>query len=243
MPYYQAPRSDEKRLAFLRKTLDADLYDRRRGQPYLHPDLRDQVAGLRPAFERALKTLGARKAGRSQQIQERNEALDELVTHLRDFWEVLKRRVARQRQPTSLLEIYGLPDDGLVPKPTTYEEWLNAAAQVVQGDADATAVGYAPMVNPSAEAVRARLDEVYRRAAKVATAERNHELAQEHVVELRAEADEVIQDVMETLRFRLRKLDFDEQRQIMRRYGANFRYRKDERPLYEPASDVDEEGA
>ncbi len=243
MPYYQAPRSDEKRLAFLHKTLDADLYDRRRGQPYLHPDLRDQVAGLLPAFEKALQTLKASKAVRSQQIQERNDALDELITYLRDFWEVLKRRVAREHQPAYLLEVYGLPEDGLVPKPTTYEEWLNAAAQVVKGDAEAAGVGYASMVNPSAEEVRTRLDEVYRRAAEVGTAERNYGMAQEHVVELRAEANEVIQDVMDTLRFRLRKLDFDEQRQIMHRYGANFRYRKGERPAYETVSEVEEDRA
>ena len=241
MPYYQAPRSDEKRMQFLCKTLDADLADRRRGHPYLHPDLRDQVAGLLPAFESALKTLDARQSFRSQQIRDRNAALDELVTYLRDFWEVLKRRVAREHQPASLLEIYGLPRDGLVPKPTTYEEWLNAAAQVVQGDADATAVGYAAMINPSAEEVRTRLDEVYRRAAAVATAERDHNMAQENVVELRAEADEIIQDVMDTLRFRLRNLEFDEQRKIMHRYGANFRYRKDEQPDYDAVPDDDEE--
>lgn len=240
MPYYQAPRSDENRMQFLRKTLDTDLADRRRGQPYLHPDLRDQVAGLLPAFESALKTLNARQSVRSQRIQDRNAALDELVTYLRDFWEVLKRRVARERQPTLLLEIYGLPRDGLVPKPTTYEEWLNAAAQVVQGDADATRVGYAAMINPSAEEVRTRLDEVYRRAAKVATAERDYNLAQEQVVALREEADEIIQDVMDTLRFRLRKLEYDEQRKIMHRYGANFRYRKGEKPAYATTTDEDE---
>ncbi|MGC9398249.1 MAG: hypothetical protein ACP5HM_03845 [Anaerolineae bacterium] len=241
MPYYRAPRSDGKRLRFLRKTLKADFHDRQRGQPYLHPLLRAEVRALVPAFERALQALKTQQEVRSRRIEARNRALDEMELYLRDFWEVLKRRVAREAQPLSLLKTYGLPSSGRVPKPTTYEGWLDAAAQVVQGDVEATAVGYAPMVNPSAEEVRLRLDEVYRRAAAVAAAERAYDAAQARLVQLRAEVDEAIQDVVETLRFRLRKYDAAEQRRIMHRYGAAFRYRKEEQPAYAVTSEGEKE--
>ncbi len=233
MPYYRAPRSDSARLKFLAKTLQAARHDRRTDRSYLPRSLVEEVADLLPTFDTALQTLKIRQNERSQRIETRNAALDRLETYLRDFWEVLKRRVERQGQPTSRLEIYGLPADGKVPKLTTYESWLNAAAAAIQGDLEAVTVGYAPMVNPSAEELRTVLDEVYQETADVAAAERAYDKAQETVNLLREEADQLIKDVVDTLRFKLRKKPPAEQRRILHLYGARFRYRKGERAEYQ----------
>jgi hypothetical protein len=232
MPYYQAPRSDSARLKFLAKSLQAARHDRRVDNTYLPPALEEEVADLLPIFDAALKTLKVHQSERSQQVETRNAALERLKTYLRDFWEVLKRRVERLDQPSSLLEIYGLPTDGKVPKLTTYESWLNAAADAVQGDVEATTLGYEPMINPSAEELRTVLDKVYQQTAQVAAAERTYEKSLETVNSLREDVDRLIKDIVETLRFKLRKKSAAEQRRILHLYGARFRYRKGETSEY-----------
>ena len=130
-----------------------------------------------------------------------------------------------------------LPLSGDVPNPTTQEEWLALAAQVVQGDADAVAAGHPAMVNPSAARLQAVLAATMTEAEDVAMADRAYDEAQEAVAALRPRADELIEDVMAELRFNLRKKDPPSQRRIMRTYGARFRYLEGEPvdPDEEPA--------
>jgi hypothetical protein len=53
---------------------------------------------------------------------------------LRDFWEVLKRRAHRLKHPTEVLTLFGLPADGAVPSPTTFDELMRCADALVKGD-------------------------------------------------------------------------------------------------------------
>ena len=59
-------------------------------------------------------------------------------------------------------------------------------------------------------------------------ADRAYDEAQEAVAALRGQADELIAEVMDELRFNLRRKDAPSQRRVMRTYGANFSYLKGE---------------
>jgi hypothetical protein len=224
MPTYESPRSDLERLSFLQRTATTGSQDIAAGNLYVDQATLDEIAAFLIGFEAAVNVISDKLSGRVKETRERAEAVERVGLYTRDLWEVLKRRARRLNQPAAVLTFYQLPLDGTVPHPTAQEEWLAIAAQVVQGDARAVAAGYPPMVNPSAAELQTELQAAVSESADVALADRAYDQAQEAVAALRSLADALIAEVVEQLRFNLRKKDAPGQRRIMRTYGARFRY-------------------
>jgi len=224
MPVYNPPNSDMNRLAFLKQAATTGAQDMAAGKSYVGQESLDALNALAPAFEAAHNGVSARLGARSEEVRQSNEALATLQTYVRDLWGVLRRRVTRLNQPVSVLQFYSLPQSGLSPKPTTQAQWLATAAEVIAGDAQAVAAGYPAMVNPSAAELQTVLTAAQQEADEVAPADRAYDEAQEAVAALRPQADELIQEVVDELRFNLRKHDAPSQRRIMRTYGASFSY-------------------
>jgi hypothetical protein len=224
MPIYEAPRSDMNRLAFLKQAATTGTQDIAAGKSYISQETLDALNALAPGFESAHNDVSARLSARSEEVRQSNEALITLQTYVRDLWEVLRRRVIRLNQPAAVLQFYGLGLDGINPNPTTQAQWLATAVEVIAGDAEAVAAGYPAMTNPSAAELQTILTAAQQEADQVAPADRAYDEAQEAVAALRPQADELIQDVMDELRFNLRKRDAPSQRRIMRTYGASFSY-------------------
>jgi len=239
MPYYEVPASDIYRLAFLQRAHATGLQDVADGAGLVNQETLDAIAAFLPGFQAAMGAVSARLGARAKETQERLEAVERVKLYTRDLWEVVKRRVRRLDQPAAVLSFYRLPLDGTVPNPTTQEDWLALAAQVVGGDAEAVAAGYPAMANPSAAELQAVLDAALSEAADVAAADRAYDQAQAAVAALRPQADELLEEVMADLRYRLRKEDAPSQRRVMRTYGARFRYLPGE-PLDPDDTPVDE---
>ncbi len=239
MPYYEVPASDIYRLAFLQRAHATGLQDVAAGAGLVNQETLDAIAAFLPGFQAAMGAVSARLGARAKETQERLEAIERVKLYTRDLWEVVKRRVRRLDQPAAVLSFYRLPLDGTVPNPTTQEDWLAMAAQVVGGDTEAVAAGYPAMVNPSAAELQAVLDAALSEAADVAAADRAYDQAQAAVAALRPQADELLEEVMADLRYRLRKEDAPSQRRVMRTYGARFRYLPGE-PLDPDDTPVDE---
>jgi len=86
----------------------------------------------------------------------------------------------------------------------------------------AVAAGYPPMCNPSAAELTAILHTTQTAIDRVTTAERAYDQAQEALAAQRAQADQLIAEIMTELRFALRRHDAPSQRRILRTYGATF---------------------
>ena len=230
MPKYVAPESDEKRLAVLDMISLTAPVDIAAGRGYLTQDALDPLLVFAGKFGVAFKAMTASQGERSRETAEREAALERLKTHVRDFRETLRRRVYRTNQPAGVLNKYNLPLDGAFDEPTTYQDWFMAAQTLINGDAEAVAAGFPAMTNPSAAEVAAALTTAKAETTDVAAAEANLDEAQAAVAALRPEADVLIADVMEQIRFALRKQDAASQRRILRLYGAQFRYLPGETP-------------
>lgn len=224
MPYYDAPSNDVQRLAFLQRAHTTGLQDVTAGAGLVNQETLDAIAAFLPSFQAAMGAVSTLLGARVKETQERLEAIEQVKLYTRDLWEVLKRRVRRLNQPAAVLSFYRLPLDGTTPYPTTQEDWLATAAQVVSGDAEAAAAGYPAMVNPSAAELQAVLDTALSEAADVTAADRAYDQVQAAVAALRPQADGLLEEVMADLRYRLRREDAPSQRRIMRTYGARFRY-------------------
>jgi len=237
MPSYRAPGSDSRRSVFLVRARTTGAQDREAGRNYISQATLDWLIDLSTRFETAHNVVPEKLGERVREVEERNIALNLLKTYLRDLWEVLRRRVRRLNQPAGVLGHYQLLTGGISPNPSTSDEWLALAGRVIEGDAQAVAAGYEPAVCPSAAQVQVVLEAAIKQVDDVAPADHAYDEAQAAVETLRPEADELIQEVMDELRFNLRKLDAPSQRRIMRLYGARFRYLPGE-----PA-DPDDEGS
>ncbi|HSO27040.1 MAG TPA: hypothetical protein VLS48_03155 [Anaerolineales bacterium] len=222
MPAYYKPRNDLARVAFLRKAIRTAQLDAAAGYAYLSQDLIDQADAVAQALSAAQLTASSCLSQRSREVEQRNEALQRLAYYVRDFWEVARRRMRRLEQPDAVLTFYGLPLDGAIPNPSRAEDWLLIAAHVVQGDAQAVTAGYPPMGNPSAAELTAVLETAQTAVGRVTTTDRAYDQAQEALAARRAQADQLIAEIMTELRFALRRKDAPSQRRILRSYGASF---------------------
>ena len=224
MPKYVVPESDEKRLAVLNMIGLTAPGDIEAGRPYLTKATLDPLLLFAGKFGAAFRALNASQGASSRETAEREAALERLKTHVRDFRETLRRRLYRRNEPAAVLNHYNLPLDGTFVEPSTYQDWFIAAQALIDGDAAAVAAGSPAMTNPSAAEVAAALATAKAETVDVAAAQANLDEAQVAIAQLRPEADALIDDVMQQIRFALRKQDAPSQRRILRLYGAQFRY-------------------
>lgn len=241
MPEYEAPRSDLARQAFLTTAAKTGQADIDAGNDYVTQPLVDDIKAFNPGFDSSVEAVTATLSGREKEVREKNEAIIRLIIFVHDLWEVLRRRVNRNKENAEVLTFYQLPLDGVNPEPSGDRQWLEMAENVVEGDAAAEAAGHPLMVNPSAAEVAVVRTAAQTEFDQVAPADRTYDDAQAATEALRPRADELIQEVMDTLRFTLRKLDRPSQRRIMRTYGATFvplPGEPDEEPLPGPGDET-----
>jgi hypothetical protein len=228
MPTFASPNTDLDREGFLVRALETGRGDLAAGHDYVTAGTLNSVEAFLSDFRPMVRAATEKLSGRSKESREAGAAVEKVSVYCRDMWEGIKRRAAREGLPAEVLTFYGLPLNGVVPKPGGREAWMALAEQIVAGDAKAAAAGYAPMANPGAAELAAVIQAARTEQAEVAAADREYDAAQAKVESMRARADELVDDVMAELRFRLRKLEAASQRRVMRTYGARYTYLKGE---------------
>jgi hypothetical protein len=224
MPIYQKPTSDSARLAFLQEAKITAIADIAAGNPSISQATLDAITLFLPGFAEEIEAISITLTGREKEVRERNKAFATLETYLRDLWAGLVRRVHRQKEPAEVFTFYQLPLSGVMPQHLSKAEYLNIAKDVVRGDAHAVGAGYTPMSNPTVLELNAIIQSAEAEFDDVAVADRDYDIAQEVVASSRTVAEDFIQEVMDELRFALRKKDASSQRRIMRSYGATYTF-------------------
>ena len=228
MPRLDDPNTDLDREAFLVRAQETGLSDRKAGRNYVSEETLTSVGGFLGEFRPAVKDSTGKLGARAKETREASEAVKPVGVYTRDIWEGIKRRAAREDLPAEVLTYYKLPLSGEVPKPGGREAWITLAKQVVEGDADAVKAGFEAMSNPSAAQLAKVVERARKELSDVAGADREYDKAQEVVSGLRSGADELIDEVVDELKFNLRKMDDSSRRRIMRTYGVQYRYLKGE---------------
>lgn len=224
MPYLINPQTDSERLTFLRTAVQSTALDYANQIEYISLDTFHALQDFLPLFDEAFLDVAATFGNLDREEMERDEALEILRLYLDDLWEVVRRRVYRNDEPMGVLRFYYLEPDGTEPEPETIEEWFDLAEKVIAGDAEAVEAGYETAVCPSAAELQKVLADARREASEVAPADEAHDRAQAAIDAMRAQADELVEDVLEELSFHLRKEEPASQRRIMRGYGVKFGY-------------------
>lgn len=194
------------------------------GDNYVTAETIQKIDAFLPDWVEKQRQVNQFLSTREKEVREKNEAIGKLEMIIRDVWEVEKRRVRRLELPAEVLTYYELPLSGIIPRIRKEKDLLAAAANMIKGDEEAVAAGYDPIVNPSAAELKVALDAAKKELSEVAPADRNYDKAEEAVADLRPEADSLIEDVVDELKFKLRKRDASSQRRIILSYGIEIKY-------------------
>ena len=220
--------SDNGRTHLLQTTVKTAPGD---GGNYVSASTVQAITTFLIAWVENLRQVSQFLSKREKEIREKNVALGFLDLIVRDVWEVQKRRVKRLKLPAEVLTYYQLPLSGIVPNIGRDKDLLAMASNMIKGDAESVLAGYEPIVNPSIAEVKTALDAAKKELSEVAPADRNYDNAEEDVANLRPEADSLIADVVDELRFNLRKRDGASQRRIIQSYGVEINYASETGPV------------
>ena len=93
MSQYEAPRSDAERLTMIRRSIETGQADRLAGLNYLEEELLTQLGFFAPKFASALDATGSFFTAKAKVVREKDIALNDVETHMRDLWDGVRRRV------------------------------------------------------------------------------------------------------------------------------------------------------
>ncbi len=224
MPQYKAPQNDADRRNFIEKTLQTAVLDQAASTPYLDTVLVDELTTFFATFDAAYQAATAALGTRVGESAESQAAMAVLIMHIRHMWTAVYNRAQRQNLSAELLKYYKLGSDGSRPRPSSQLEWIGMGSDLIAGDAQAVAAGFAPIAEPSALELQAALDNAKAEAGDVVAADRAYDQAQEALAALRPRANALIKETRDVILFATRRQDASSQRRILRSYGAEYTY-------------------
>lgn len=225
MPIYRAPDSDPKRLAFMKKAVQAAVLDQEMGNAYVDEAFMLDFKAHYTAYEAAYVAVQAALGDRVRETAESTAAFEKLRMYVAHAWTSVYHRALRLDLPAGIFAYYRLNADGSRPEMTQERSvWQSMAEQIIRGDAEAVAAGYAAMAEPTAVELQAALDASLAEAGDVLQADRKYDQAQAELATYRATADALIKELRDVVTFGTRKMDAPSQRRILRSYGAQYRY-------------------
>jgi hypothetical protein len=245
MPRVRVPQSDEGRVQLLSKVQVTYAADEVAQRAYLPPALIERIGAVLedrtnesgevvPGYRKNVQRLTQKRAAKAREVEEADQADGKLENYMRDFWEVLRRRTFRLGHAAAVLNFYDLPQDGSTPVVASRADRYAWAQKIADGEAGAVAAGYPAMANPSAGEVSQKLQAAKLESGQITPKEREEEEVLELVRAQRPAAIERVDDVLDELRYVLRKMEPGTARNIMRSYGVEFEFLPGETPDEEP---------
>ena len=224
MPRIAFPNSDPSRLGFFRKTLATGPQDIAANIHYLDAAFLAQINTLYSDYNTAYEKLATALGDRVREVAESSAVYERLKKYCAHMMDSMYNRVDRLGLDSGLLIRYRMTQDGTRPRLSTQEEQVRLAQDLIRGDAEAVAAGYAPVQEPSAAELQAVLTAFLQEQADVVQADRAYDVYQANVDSYRAAADATIQEVVDRVTFGTRAMDRPSQRRVLRSYGARYYY-------------------
>ena len=233
MAQLRFPTSHRKRLYLLQKCTEETALDKLDGRSYVIPaSLETTMQTFLTSYAPAVKAVADGYGKRGREVDEKTTAVAALERYVRDFWEVLERRIVREELPRGLFMEYQQLRSGENPDGRSLEDWLTRSQDIIDGEARAVADGFAPMANPSAAEVAAKRDAARAEAIDVGRADSALDSAQHTLDALTAEADKLIRLMNAQLEITMYDLSAEDKRHVKERYGFTY---------YDQETAIDEE--
>lgn len=217
MQHIVYPSSDKDRVLNLQRIIETGRSDLANGRSYLPQRLLDEAttreAMLRPHYE----ALDKAKSYKSQKIEERNNATAALETAVRAFRDVAMWKQKLEHLPASYLLFFEIGTEQM--KNGNVYDWAELAHKYSQGEANALAAGYTAVPLPTSIQLNTLRDQALARAKEVDNADRDLDIIQQTLSDLRPATDKLLRAISAQLNASLYDLPNDDIRRIKRTYG------------------------
>jgi len=231
MPYRTPINTDAGRISFMERCLMQNENEATTKNPMIETDTMAGMKQILPEFNTAMTQRGKEAADQIPAVAQKEETKAICSMWISHFFQGLSFWIKRELHDEGIYKYYSMDVKGPVVPPLYQDsEVLYWGEQLLQGEAKRIADGGPAMLNPSAEQFKP-IYEAYKGKLQILQKEKNElNAAEEAVNSLRARVDQVIDDAISELEFRLRKFDAPNRRRKMRTYGVSFSYRPEEIP-------------
>lgn len=237
MPTYTPANSDAARLSNLETALSTSKLDHAEAK-LLPASLQTQVENFLPIYRPVVQAVDAAMAGRAKEVSEKDQAKENLKTHVQDFFEVLKRRTNRMKHDVSVLVYYGITQGGDLPAMGKESELESVAEAIEASEETAVEAGFPAMSCPTAAEVATALAAYAKESQEVVPAATAVRQAEQAAALLRKQADDLLDDVKHELSHALRKEPGPSQRRVLRLFGFKYAPNPGETAEPEPTPSV-----
>ena len=227
MTQLRYPATDRDRLTVLRESAIWAARDRAVSLLLLPGPLQIEIETFLVTYEPAYSEMRTLRSRRGLVVNEKQEAVADLVRYVRDFWAGMERRIIREKLPESDFMAYNQVIGGKNDTGNRLQDWLNRSESIIKGDVLIVARGIAPMSNPTAAEVAAVRAIAVAKSLAVTNADRSLDHAQHVMDALRPEANRLLRMVNANINLAMYGRSSEDIRNAKRRYGFEFY----ERPL------------
>lgn len=221
MPTYKPATTDEERLTLLRTAVREIERVRPQNRLRISHGTADWVEELTPRLAESDRELFVLKMRRRTAVAQLDEAINELRSHVRFVWWMLRRSARGREDADKLYTAFGLSPEGRVPKGNARADWLKRALQILESNERLHRDGY-EWVSHYMEDLRQNYEKAAEAFDAAEKLKEPYQAARRNYSQLRKEAIALCQRIVTELRYELHDEKPPRARSIMRSYGIVF---------------------
>lgn len=228
MPYRRLPTTDAARIRALQAAVDqadkVSMDELAYPSRYIHPvkNAINQLQGAKhqqkTSYEHLIRT---NEVNHSRLLKTR--------MYLSHFIQVLNLAIAREEVPTEARTFYDLKtDESRVPDLVSDEAVFEWGKRIIEGEQKRIAAGGVPMMNPTIGKVKVWYEQFKDGFFDQQTAKKSNQRANQKMVDVRKEVDQLILEVWNEVEQTFSKLPDEHRRTQASNYGVVYIWRKSE---------------
>lgn len=230
MPYRRLPNTDAAR----RKALTRAFEIGKELPPFklaFSQSTFQRVQSFLPMFEKAMYET---KQSYQNQVRRNKEYLKvqkKAKLYISHFIQVVNMAIMRGDLPESERSFFGIHDDMTrLPILNSESDIIKWGEKLIHGESLRKAKALSPITNPTIAVVRVRYEQFLDSYKFQKTLQKNYQRSQEHLANIRKEADDIILNVWNEVEKTYASLSEEDRRNKAEKYGLSYVFRKNEIP-------------
>lgn len=228
MPYRRLPNTDSARIRAMKKALETG----REMPPYklaFSPKILVRLQKFLPLFEQSISLQRESLASQAKKSKNDSDVARKARIYLTHFIRVMNMAIYRGELPAETRAYYGLAtNDSTVPSLNTENELVSWGKRIIDGEEFRIKKGGSPITNPTIAVVKVRFGKYIDALNFSSTLSKRTQEYSKKIIEMRAEADEIILGIWNDVETYFASLDEKEKRLKCEEYGLVYFYRKGE---------------
>ena len=228
MPYRRLPNTDQARLRAIEATLEKGKRIPMSSLAFNYLTL-EKLQGLYPRLLNSIRQLDLAKQNQFNKSHEYGEILRKVKLYLSHFVQVLTFAIIREELKPEVREFYGLdPNKSDIPSMKLEQDILEWGEKIIAGEQRRCQKGGNPIYSPSIALVKVHYDFFLDAYKNQKFLQNMTNKASEKMIEIRLEADKLIQQTWNEIEATFKNLPEAEMREKASAYGITYVFRPSE---------------